>query len=575
MERLPFEIQVQILSHLPSKDRFVCLYVSKAWNTVAQTCVFSDICIDNDGKLTGALTFFQNNSNLAKKVTSISIDDCENIYQYLLPLKQVFINLEEFKADLVESDIRFYSRNNHQVGAWEKIQMLQTKESFEENKPSVLELLLSVHCPSLSEIQAKFARYGNATNAQRQNHCVRLLHLLNNAPELTVLEFSYLNCGIHDLEILHQNAPKLQKLVLSKHTDISLPVTTLRNLETISLSHLEICFYWRLQPNHETLIVALCDYIGRKYQGLSSLIITCDMEESAGRRLDLVYRTFNTNAIDQKILPLFTKCLGLVHYDQIFSPLSSAITEEMDRCEIRLNKLTLYLDKATMDNQLSTLIRSHQSLSLVELTIYMLDEYHVNDEPRMRPSLQFMTMANLTKLALYGNYSPICFTALIGFLENCPQLRVFALDNTKVLNTSVNLDSDFPQVALKSLSISSLEIGSVPELQVTIAIFKKILPRCLQLREFDLDFVFTRPIKSGETHSLPIILDFSRQMNLKKIGFRGPGVRYRYYIESPRTLGCFHEVHGKLVRTDSFQPDEYYIKILLSQSTTLNGISIS
>ncbi|KAF1799281.1 hypothetical protein V8B55DRAFT_1537036 [Mucor lusitanicus] len=401
MDLIPADILREITKYLRFEDKFECTLVCRNWY-IAITfhgLLYHKIELFEGHNLKNAVTTFKRpgNEELIQAVQELEVyfpcDDINliTIFSNLRKLTSGFVTYSEF--DFMEMEDRICD-----MAAYERsVQKLKRLEYIVEDNlhyPIVMPILKSPHKPVyLKHISYAFYNYafsqGEMQVSAAFNYDAKLrpmIPLLKNAPNLTFLELKRLYITPFDLEEIHdQYAPNLTTLKL---TDVFAGFDAnatqmlakkafphIQHTKQITLKKLALKIKsFTLEFDQHMLGIQTADtnakhnsknlwlkYVAAKYPSLTELSIN----------IAKIHETYLLKGVFDKLwMSSLSRLTHLTRYDMKFCQLSGPLLKAMDKSNIRLEKLSVYIHEKTIGIQIKGLEESAQRHTVKQLEIF-------------------------------------------------------------------------------------------------------------------------------------------------------------------------------------------------------------
>ncbi|KAL7308067.1 hypothetical protein PS15m_011966 [Mucor circinelloides] len=399
MDSIPTDILREITKYLRFEDKLECTLVCRNWY-IAITfygLLYHKIELFEGHNLKNAITTFKRpgNEELIRAVEELEIYfPCDDIN-----LITVFTNLKKLTSGFVTySGFDFMEMERiFDMTAYERsVQKLKRLEYIVEDNlhfPFVVPILKSPHKPVyLKHISYAFYNYafsqGEMQVATAFNYDAKLrpmIPLLKNAPNLTFLELKRLYITPYDLEEIHdQYAPNLTTLklvnVFAGFDASAIQMLTkkafphVQNTKQITIRKLALKIksftlefdqnmngmQLEANPKHNSKNLWL-KYIAAKYPNLTELAIN----------ITKIHETYLLKGVFDKLwMSSFKRLTHLTSYDMKLCQLSGQLLTAMDNNNIRLEKLSVYVNEKTLAIQLKGIEESAQRHTVKQLDIY-------------------------------------------------------------------------------------------------------------------------------------------------------------------------------------------------------------
>ncbi|GAN04249.1 hypothetical protein MAM1_0058d03709 [Mucor ambiguus] len=399
MDLIPADILREVTKYLRFEDKLECTLVCRNWY-IAITfhgLLYHKLELFEGHNLKNAVTIFKRpgNEELIQAVEELEIyfpcDDINLIaaFSNLKKLTSGFVTYSEFDFMEVDRicDMTAYERSVQKLNRLEYI--------VEDNLhyPFVMPILKSPHKPVyLKHISYAFYNYA-FTQKEIQaaavfNYDAKLrpmIPLLKNAPNLTFLELKRLYITPIDLEEIHdQYAPNLTTLKLTDvfagfdanviqmltkkyfpHTQRTKQITIKRLALRIKSFTLEFDqsmngMQSNMNAKHNSKNLWL-KYVATKYPNLTELAIN----------ITEIHESYLLKGVFDKLwMSCLSRLTHLTSYDMKFCQLSGPLLKAMDKSNIRLKKLSVYVHEKTIDIQIKGLRETAQRHTVKQLDIY-------------------------------------------------------------------------------------------------------------------------------------------------------------------------------------------------------------
>ncbi|KAI9470826.1 MAG: hypothetical protein EXX96DRAFT_369736 [Benjaminiella poitrasii] len=349
MDKLPTELLLRCISQLPVSDKLSCLTVNKSWYTNIRKFgkLYERIWIYNRDSFDKMCAFFQNHSDLAETVDSLTLMELGLQEDQLIGLPSLFLNLHEFN----------FIQENMPIEKWDKAKIQNAfsvwapKLKFiqELGTPMVTPVLLETNqLPELVSLNLSFLGY------EDERLKTKFFVHLNKAPQLTVLRVQWLNVSMKDLQGIHNRVPRLKALSFDncgflpeKQAMAAKPAI---HLETLSL---ENCAFALKEDDW-------LDYFTNKYKNLKNFIMTyCEDDHD--------YEGRYWSRRDSRFNELVLKCPKIEYFLVHAFELPKDIFKKMDEGGVKLKQINLGIYDPQTDFErllMSSQIETIESLSI-------------------------------------------------------------------------------------------------------------------------------------------------------------------------------------------------------------------
>lgn len=610
MDLIPIEILREITKHLRFEDKFECTLVCRNWY-IAITFygyLYQKIELFEGHSLKDAVTTFRRpgNEDLTNTVEELEIYfPCDDI-----SLITGFTNLKRLTSEFAtysSFDFMDTERIRNMPDYERSVQKLKFLESITEDNlhfPFIVPILKSPQKPVyLKHISYAFYNYAfthketQVSNAYNYDAKLRpMIPLLKNAPNLTFLELKRLYITPYDLEEIHdQYAPNLTTIKLidvfagfdtnTVNLLTKKAFSNIQNIKQITLKKLALkmkSFTLEFDENmngvrseanaKHTNKNLWFKYVLAKYPNLTDLAIN----------ISKIHEAYLLKGVFDKLwISSFNKLSNLTSYDMKFCQLSRQLLTAMDSNNIRLEKLSVYVNEKTIAIQLKGLEKSMQRHTVKELDIYSKGNVTADGKTGYGILLLLPLFTGLKTLRMYKeslNRNEGYEHRLIPhLLRRAPHLEHLVV---RCVNISRNTEDSLsmPQHQLKFLELKHFYCDSAKQLQAFSQTMNEyVFTACPQLLKFAADLC--PPEERSSKDPFAWDLNFTNNKKLTTVKIMYQIVESIFHIVTPH--GCSRRWCKQAFCYDKLRPisepskGTWYIRIIIPGSILLNKKKVS
>lgn len=268
MERLPAEVVITIVLHLPLSGKLECIRVSKAWNRwITSTILYQKIVLYGKIKFRKAINLFHKGYG-GKTVRHLVVNQDESNLKKitLLPVIFPFVQVLEWTEASSYIDSGGPSAVN-----WRYIERLVYCPKYHRNMPYFLHFFTFTN---LKYLQVDLRYRGGGKKQQASQSIINSLYL---TPFLEQLVMVRLLISISDMEKIHQDLPMLRYIKLFEiemAREQTEPLHIQNPADQLELFHLHFNKLYRISnASCKVTLKKWLTYVGGKYKHLQYLSI--------------------------------------------------------------------------------------------------------------------------------------------------------------------------------------------------------------------------------------------------------------------------------------------------------------
>lgn len=422
MNKLPKEIFIQITSYLSTFDKLKCILVCKLWrHTLSLSNLYENIEFKRVNTFQQASTLFTNGQDLGKRVNSLKITHLD-LYLKLQLLSELFPNLKHLSW--IDYNNSVNTRHlHHAPGKWKRLQQIdETITLF-----SISTYLLEFNSfNNLKNINICFRTIRSSDNAPTVQLCKELVNHIHNAPSLEQLILSYAVICLIDLEKIHAGATRLKRIALISVTP---PEQEERITVNQTANYLE-SFQFYYNPvaagmsragsvRVDNTMATWLTYFSQKYKSAYEIKVVYD--------IPFLHGTLHAaQFFEQPIMDIFSNLPNIISYEINNCPLTQRITKLMQRKNIRLKKVQLWIRHNEQIRQDFSIIRCCSQVdSIQNLTITQWNRHNLRDT----------SMLNVYLIDLCSAITHLVYLKIEGIIGGGVNLLIAILQNLATIET--------------------------------------------------------------------------------------------------------------------------------------------
>lgn len=350
MDRLPYEIQIDIFNRLSFKDKLQCALICHTWyNKISSTVLYTTVRLNyrrNDPRTTVVIQYMKD-KGVGAQTKNLNMTDFDNP----LELSALFPNLKSSQVDAwcsndewSDSDELNNCNNASLAKNWQNLKVID-----EDDYILTMKLLgTPLHMRSLTSLTLNFEFMPKKTLMKFIDQ-VKHLRTLNHLCLVQVFVLTY-----NKLDLLHKSTANLQCLEsmfgrylfvesksMEEYRPLSIDSSVASNLRSLKIAF-DIDNSLYIEEDWKEINDVHCiEYVCRKYPNLDSIALW---------DVDTLQSQNSKNITTEYLWKAFRSWAQLKKFDIRPVHLSASILQAMDDCNIRLEELKLYID----DNDIYT-----------------------------------------------------------------------------------------------------------------------------------------------------------------------------------------------------------------------------
>lgn len=271
---------------------------------------------------------------------------------------------------------------------------------------------------------------------------------------------------------------------------------------------------------------------------------------------------------------------NLKKYSMQFEKLEEQVLDSMEKYNVALEDLTVFIDDRTSIRQFTLIKNSTQANSLIKLSIKERGKFVGNHEARYGDEM-FSFLGHVPQLkeveidTFRGSISQHNPSIIVSLLNNAPLIETIKAPTLKSIPTYENI-TVFQPSNLVHLDISYCEFElSTIEAQTINQVFENIFSKCPSLETFSTQVNVYKTAKHMANQDVALVFSFKEQSRMKSIQIKSLYKTYFKFIVKNKTT-FYHQKYDEMRKpVPKIDENEVYIEIETSNISIIDTTVMS